>query len=472
MSIAAQSCEAVSIILPPPAGEGADVDGSITLRELRNIAERDPNTTVADIITLLQRRPKAWIKEIDVDFVHLKYDGTRWHGRFADPQTGKDVKRQLPKTWHREEALEWAREQNERIRHGRALLPSLREPLASRQPKGFRVEEAFKYVLDTHSNAKGVSRSNLETEIGLFLGWLSHHHPEITHWVQIERDVWQQYDKDVKERREALLGYRNAFKPLRMASKHLAKHRDGIYADELSNAGLKPSGRKPRRCSLTIKQVIALLLWAKQNAPHLTVPFAIIALAGKRITEVLALRWRDVDLSYPLIAVTDVPESNGMEGHEVKTDESERRTPICSQLAAILREYSSECGAAMHQDSAFLLSPAGEPWTKKKMQAYIGDRIEKIRRDLKHVEDFPQKFTMRHLRTTFNNLARFEAEIDRPALVAYLGRNPEDVTALSYEMYTVPQKEKLVVRKWEAYLETYWNIGNLGPFRHPVVEPV
>jgi len=408
---------------------------------------------LSEAIALLASRKPTWTRELNLDFVRLKHDGVRWHARFRQ-KDGTDVKRQLPKSFTDDDAKEWARETNERIRHERGLLPSLRNRWASSVPIGLPVEEALRYALDNCSHAGAKARANYETEVGIFLQWLSTFDPAATHWVQLTRNTWRAYDREVKSRRDTALSQINAWKPLKMVSRWLSTDEGEVYKDEIAAAGLKITGRKPRRESLSIEQLFFLLDWAKNHAPPLYPLFALQGLSGLRVLEAISLRCQDVDLLRGQIRVTSIEEGHGLEAHGVKTDESERTLPISGVLLELLQEYASSRSES--SPKAPFLIRNGAAWTEGSFLSYTRYWVKQLRRDLRDVCDFPERFTPRHLRTTFNNLARFEAGVDRPALIRYLGRSPKDETARSYEMYTVTALRDLVAKPWNKFVETRW----------------
>lgn len=103
-----------------------------------------------------------------------------------------------------------------------------------------------------------------------------------------------------------------------------------------------PSPRKKTMRTLTQAEVDTLLEAASGNYYYPVIYTAISS--GLRQAELLGLRWRDVDLLYMSLSVSQVlyKRKGICEFKEPKTSGSRRRISLTSKLTAFLREYQSQ----------------------------------------------------------------------------------------------------------------------------------
>jgi integrase len=106
--------------------------------------------------------------------------------------------------------------------------------------------------------------------------------------------------------------------------------------------------RPPEMSPWTAQQLSAFLAWSRDNSP-LHAAWWLLAMTGMRRGELLALRWRDVDLDAGTIAIrrsVGVVRNKG-EGSEIreadtKTDKSRRVIDLDPATVAVLRAWKRE----------------------------------------------------------------------------------------------------------------------------------
>ncbi|MBA7469260.1 MAG: tyrosine-type recombinase/integrase [Dehalococcoidia bacterium] len=129
-----------------------------------------------------------------------------------------------------------------------------------------------------------------------------------------------------------------------------------------------PSPGKKAMRTLTPREVEALLDTAADNY-YYSVVYAAVS-TGLRQAELLGLRWRDIDLDFLSISVSQVlyKRKGICEFKEPKTSHSRRRVAMTPKLALYLREYKAEreslywqFGQPLSLDSLIFGSPEGKP---------------------------------------------------------------------------------------------------------------
>jgi len=129
-----------------------------------------------------------------------------------------------------------------------------------------------------------------------------------------------------------------------------------------------PSPHKKAMRTLTPGEVEVLLDTAKDNHYYPVIYTAVST--GLRQAELLGLRWRDIDLDFLSISVSQVLYKRGgiCEFKEPKTSHSRRRVAMTPKLALYLREYQAEreslywqLGQPLTLDSLVFGSVEGKP---------------------------------------------------------------------------------------------------------------
>ncbi len=129
-----------------------------------------------------------------------------------------------------------------------------------------------------------------------------------------------------------------------------------------------PSPHKKAMRTLTPSEVEVLLDIAKDN-PYYPVIYTAIS-TGLRQAELLGLRWRDIDLDYLSISVSQVLYKRGgiCEFKEPKTSHSRRRVAMTPKLALFLKKYREEremlcleLGKCLSLDDLVFASVEGRP---------------------------------------------------------------------------------------------------------------
>ena len=129
-----------------------------------------------------------------------------------------------------------------------------------------------------------------------------------------------------------------------------------------------PSPRKKAMRTLTPAEVEVLLDSAKDNHYYPVIYTAVST--GLRQAELLGLRWRDIDLDFLSISVSQALYKRGgiCEFKEPKTSHSRRRVAMTPKLALFLREYQAEreslywqLGQSLNLDSLVFANIEGKP---------------------------------------------------------------------------------------------------------------
>jgi len=170
--------------------------------------------------------------------------------------------------------------------------------------------------------------------------------------------------------------------------------------------------RPPEMHPWTADQLGAFLAWSRGNSP-LHAAWWLLAYSGMRRGELLALRWRDIDLDAGTIAIrrsVGVVRNKG-EGATVreaatKTDKSRRVIDTDPATVAILRAWKRERGelalALARPDALVFSTPNGEHLHPERFWRTFRATLARCRKELG--EDAPPVITIHDLRHTHASL--------------------------------------------------------------------
>lgn len=158
---------------------------------------------------------------------------------------------------------------------------------------------------------------------------------------------------------------------------------------------------KPTRSYLdSARQIVALLDAAGEldreayvNRRHLArrTMFATLVLSGMRLGELLALRWRDVDLADGWLHV----------GHS-KTDAGVRRIKVWPALRDALLELKAGDAADVQPDALVFATSSGEPHSQSNVRRTMGHVVDRANERLREAAEAPlPRLSPHSLRRTF-----------------------------------------------------------------------
>jgi integrase len=216
-----------------------------------------------------------------------------------------------------------------------------------------------------------------------------------------------------------------------------------------TEAATPPRVERNERPALTLEQLDQLI--AETADPQLRVLMLLLATAGPRIGEALAIRWSDVDLKSGMIRVERTVQrqkEKGLVFSELKTKLSRRTVTLVTMMVPILREHRQRqiehrllLGPEWHDDDLVFPSAVGTPLDP--MNAY-----HRFQAALQHA-GLPRMrlHDLRHTATTL----MMAAGLDPVTIQRTLGHANITLTLGTYS-HVMPSMQRDAVQKMDVLL--------------------
>ena len=384
-----------------------------------------------------------------VGFVALWADGERWHLRYTDPTTGRDVRRRLPVATEAE-AFELAVEANRALLAGKRF-PGMKE---TQQADALTVEAALagsiRALRVTDESRRGYGRG-----ANRFLRWLDENRPNVRTWADVTPGVLVAYLHGLQDAGLAFDSIRNALVPVKRAAAYWHGEHPDRFRDVARAAGRqlrleRGSYRSPR--ALDSGQLRALLDWTRENAPDVHPIAALAGMAGLRLQEAGYLRHRDIDWTAGTVTVTTTP------WHKPKTRTSERTIPVPAAALEAVRAYlEAQPVQAAGPDAPVFTDRRGRALTFYGLTARTSDTMRKAREAMPALDGF----MLRELRATFATLATQGGAPER-LLQRYLGHQPPHILGRHYQAIGVGELMEVTTAFETAFSAVIWQQSGIG----------
>jgi integrase len=216
--------------------------------------------------------------------------------------------------------------------------------------------------------------------------------------------------------------------------------------------------RAPEMHPWDVSQLAAFLTWLRAAHHHLAAAWTVLALTGMRRGELLALRWRDVDLDAATLRVRRSAGIVRVKGQPGTVTEGPTKTgkprvvDLGAEAVAVLRTHRRERGAMALQlvtaDSLVFGDVEGYHLHPERFSRTFGDALARCRRELG--EAAPPAIRLHDLRHTHATLLLSEGEPIK-VVSERLGHSSAVVTMTVYA-HVLPSNQRRAANRFDAML--------------------
>lgn len=367
-------------------------------------------------------------------FIHVKeVEKGKWRADWRDPLTKKRIRRVLPASNYKK-AREHAGKINADVEKGRGFTGRMRGTI------GHVLKDAVIEAI-AHSDANQKTREDYLYHFNAFAEYVDAKAKGVKSWSDVTEQVLENYVKHCRKRSLAHDTIRLRLYTLRLTSSYMSRTYPGQYRDIAAAIRLRrkdpPKAEIEReRTILSPTQFLDLFEWLEENAPMVHVWATLQGLCGLRMFEAAYLREQDIDFEKGTITITKTS------AHKPKNRSSYRRIPVCPTVMRVLKYWVLGLKVRHHEGYLFFPQRArsGRGYARSqatRVGAFSRDRVMHLWSDAIRVarnegREIPEKFTGRHLRSSFITMMR-EAGADFELLQRYVGHAPSTVLSAHYD---------------------------------------